>query len=121
MATSTQDGQVEPHAYAGFLDAVRLTLLRLLQAWLTCFPLKTAKQTGFDFDFPAFNKDPVAAAAVGFKGKHFLAESMDITRWYNRATNVIVGSVFFSSSCEGPPGEMLYAVRDDMVACDERL
>lgn len=53
------------------------------------------------------SEDPAVAAAIGFTGNHYLAESMYITRWYNRGTKSIVGSVIFSSSCEGPPGEVL--------------
>eukprot|EP00752_Nemacystus_decipiens_P009354 g8359.t1 len=64
----------------------------------------TWERTGFDVDFPAIAKDPVVAAAVGYKGTNFLANSVDITRWYNRATRIIAGSVVFSSGCEGPPG-----------------
>ncbi|CAM9360169.1 unnamed protein product [Pylaiella littoralis] len=62
------------------------------------------ERTGFDIDFPSIAEDPVVAAAVGYTGNNFLAESVGITRWYNRTTNVIAGSVIFSSSCEGPPG-----------------
>lgn len=64
-------------------------------------------RTGFDVNFPAIAKDPVVAAAVGYTGRNFLADSVDITRWYNRATETITGSVIFSSGCEGPPGEFI--------------
>lgn len=73
------------------------------------------RKIGFDIDFPSIAEDPVVAAAVGYTGNNFLAESVGITRWYNRTTNVIAGSVIFSSSCEGPPGEMLLRVRNGMV------
>lgn len=49
----------------------------------------------------------MVAAAVGYTGRNFLADSVDITRWYNRATKAIAGSVIFSSGCEGPPGELV--------------
>lgn len=47
----------------------------------------------------------MVAAAVGYKGRNFLAEAVEIARWYNRDTKVIVGSIEFSEDCEGPPGE----------------
>lgn len=51
------------------------------------------------------SKNPAVAAAVGYVGRNFVAESIDITRWYNKATKAITGSVVFSHDCEGPPGE----------------
>ncbi|CAM9439801.1 unnamed protein product [Scytosiphon promiscuus] len=66
----------------------------------------TWERTGFDIDFPAIAKDPRVAAAIGYTGRNFIGDSVEITRWYNRATNVIAGSVFFSAGCEGPPGSV---------------
>lgn len=73
---------------------------------LGVFFVTMCTHTGFDVNFPVIAKDPVVAAAVGYTGRNFLADSVDITRWYNRATKVITGSVIFSSGCEGPPGEV---------------
>ena len=48
--------------------------------------------------------DPDVAAAMGYKGRNFAVDSIDIVRWYNRETKVTTGSVMFSEECEGPPG-----------------
>ncbi|CAM9208270.1 unnamed protein product [Ascophyllum nodosum] len=64
------------------------------------------EQTGFDVDFPAMFNDPDVAAAMGYKGRNFAVDSIDIVRWYNRETKVTTGSVMFSEECEGPPGNV---------------
>lgn len=46
----------------------------------------------------------MVAAAMGSVGTNFLADCVNITRWYNRDTKVIAGGVIFSGGCEGPPG-----------------
>ncbi|CAN0262316.1 unnamed protein product [Ectocarpus fasciculatus] len=77
------------------------------------------ERTGFDVDFPAIAKDPVVAAAIGYTGRNFIADAMDITRWYNRDANVMAGSVIFSSGCEGPPdhvhGGAVSSALDDVL------
>lgn len=59
---------------------------------------------GFDVDFPVIAKESTVATAMGYVGSSFLADCVSITRWYNRSTKVIAGSVIFSGGCEGPPG-----------------
>ncbi|CBN74729.1 thioesterase superfamily protein [Ectocarpus siliculosus] len=61
------------------------------------------ERTGFDIDFPAIAKEPAVAAAIGYTGRNFIGDAMDIRRWYNRDANVMAGSVVFSLGCEGPP------------------
>ncbi|CAM9207093.1 unnamed protein product, partial [Hapterophycus canaliculatus] len=79
----------------------------------------TWERTGFDVDFPAIVKEPRVAAAVGYTGRNFIGDSVDITRWYNRAKSVIAGSVIFSAGCEGPPGAVhggaVASVLDDIL------
>lgn len=62
-------------------------------------------RSGFDVDFPVIAKNPRVAASLGYTGTNFIGDCIDITRWYNRATKAIIGSVVFSGGCEGPPGE----------------
>lgn len=50
-------------------------------------------------------KDPAVIASMGYAGRSFLEDKIGISRWYNRDTGVMVGSVEFSEECEGPPGE----------------
>ncbi|CAN0525908.1 unnamed protein product, partial [Ectocarpus sp. 12 AP-2014] len=61
------------------------------------------ERTGFDVDFPAIAMEPAVAAAIGYTGRNFIGDAMDIRRWYDRDANVMAGSVVFSSGCEGPP------------------
>lgn len=58
-------------------------------------------------DFPATVKDPAVIASMGYAGRSFLEDKIGISRWYNRDTGVMVGSVEFSEECEGPPGEWM--------------
>eukprot|EP00611_Tribonema_gayanum_P028708 TRINITY_DN7468_c0_g1_i1.p1 TRINITY_DN7468_c0_g1~~TRINITY_DN7468_c0_g1_i1.p1 ORF type:complete len:228 (-),score=45.91 TRINITY_DN7468_c0_g1_i1:695-1378(-) len=61
-------------------------------------------RTGFDIDFPAIHANPAVHAALGYKGQYFSSGRMDIKRWWNERDRSIVGSVYFTKGCEGPPG-----------------
>ncbi|CAM9850068.1 unnamed protein product [Choristocarpus tenellus] len=67
---------------------------------------------GFYHDFPVFADNPEVATKLGYLGRTYHTENMEIIHFFNRSKGDMVGSVIFSLDCEGPPGGNKLAFED---------
>ncbi|CAM9317954.1 unnamed protein product [Phaeothamnion confervicola] len=58
---------------------------------------------GLDVDFPVLDT-PEIGALMGRRGQPYTRDTIDIRCWWHAGRREVIGSVFFATNCEGPPG-----------------